>query len=109
MAGGGVMDKHAPLWNRSAMTTSHETALAALARKGRLRKLVPRAGLDFTSNDYLGLAESQALRDAAAAAQARGEAEGGRGNGQRRGRKPAPEAPCALPQVCSEITLVRPS
>ena len=50
----------------------HQTALAALARKGRLRSLTARAGKDFTSNDYLGLAESQALRDAAARALARG-------------------------------------
>lgn len=50
----------------------HENALAALARKARLRRLTPRAGLDFTSNDYLGLAESDALRDATLAALDRG-------------------------------------
>ena len=35
--------------------------LRGLARKDRLRTLAPRAGLDFTSNDYLGLAASPAL------------------------------------------------
>ncbi len=50
----------------------HHTALAALARKARLRRLAPAAGLDFTSNDYIGLAQSEALRDAAQAALDRG-------------------------------------
>ena len=74
------------------MTTPHETALAALARKGRLRKLVPRAGLDFTSNDYLGLAESQSLRDAAAQALARGVPLGAGGSRLLRGNHPEHEA-----------------
>ena len=63
----------------------HDTALAALARKARLRRLVPRAGLDFTSNDFLGLAESVALRDAASAALARGELLGAGGSRLLRG------------------------
>ena len=46
--------------------------LADLAVRGRLRALAPARGVDFTSNDYLGLAASQALRDAASAALARG-------------------------------------
>ena len=50
----------------------HERALEALARRGRLRSLMPAAGVDFTSNDYLGLANSAELRDAAADALARG-------------------------------------
>ncbi len=50
----------------------HERALEALARRGRLRSLTPAAGVDFTSNDYLGLANSAELRDAAADALARG-------------------------------------
>ena len=33
--------------------------LRALAERGRLRALRPRSGIDFTSNDYLGLAESE--------------------------------------------------
>ena len=74
------------------MTTPHETALAALARKGRLRKLTPGAGLDFTSNDYLGLAQSAALRDAAATALARGVPLGAGGSRLLRGNHPEHEA-----------------
>jgi 8-amino-7-oxononanoate synthase len=70
----------------------HETALAALARKARLRRLVPRAGLDFTSNDYLGLAQSAALRDAAAAALDRGVPVGAGGSRLLRGNHPEHEA-----------------
>ena len=47
-------------------------ALAALRAKGRLRALAPQAGHDFASNDYLGLAGSAVLRDAARAALDRG-------------------------------------
>jgi 8-amino-7-oxononanoate synthase len=72
--------------------TPHEAALAALARKGRLRKLAPRAGLDFTSNDYLGLAESNALRDAARAALERGVPLGAGGSRLLRGNHPEHEA-----------------
>ncbi|MEO1206313.1 MAG: 8-amino-7-oxononanoate synthase [Pseudomonadota bacterium] len=39
-------------------------ALKALDRRGRLRSLAPRTGLDFASNDYLGLASSPAMREA---------------------------------------------
>jgi 8-amino-7-oxononanoate synthase len=74
------------------MTTPHETALAALARKGRLRTLIPRTGRNFTSNDYLGLAESDALRHAAAAALARGVPLGAGGSRLLRGNHPEHEA-----------------
>jgi 8-amino-7-oxononanoate synthase len=70
----------------------HDTALAALARKARLRRLAPRAGLDFTSNDYLGLAESESLRAAAAAALARGVPLGAGGSRLLRGNHPEHEA-----------------
>ena len=48
--------------------------LLELERQGRLRSLRDRSGTDFTSNDYLGTAESDELRQAAAAALARGSA-----------------------------------
>ncbi|WOK38219.1 8-amino-7-oxononanoate synthase [Sphingomonas sp. C3-2] len=41
-----------------------QSQLDALAAENRLRSLAPRQGLDFASNDYLGLAQSPALRDA---------------------------------------------
>ncbi|WP_299911531.1 8-amino-7-oxononanoate synthase [uncultured Paracoccus sp.] len=39
--------------------------LADLSGQARLRRLNPRAGIDFSSNDYLGLAGSPRLADAA--------------------------------------------
>ena len=54
------------------MSDSHERALKALERRGRLRALGPRTGVDFSSNDYLGLAASPELAEAVTAAVARG-------------------------------------
>ncbi len=53
------------------MHKDHDRALQALARRGRQRALTQAAGTDFASNDYLGLASSPELRDAARAALAR--------------------------------------
>ena len=53
------------------MYKSHERALEALTRRGRLRALAPASGIDFSSNDYLALARSSELRDAARSAVAR--------------------------------------
>ncbi|HEY0265956.1 MAG TPA: aminotransferase class I/II-fold pyridoxal phosphate-dependent enzyme, partial [Rhizomicrobium sp.] len=66
----------------------HKAVLDSLAAKGRLRALAPRRGLDFTSNDYLALAESAVLRDAALAALARGVAVGAGGSRLLRGNHP---------------------
>ncbi|TIT14393.1 MAG: 8-amino-7-oxononanoate synthase, partial [Mesorhizobium sp.] len=41
-----------------ALLARYDASLRGLARKDRLRTLAPRAGLDFSSNDYLGLAAS---------------------------------------------------
>jgi len=46
------------------MSGNHERALDALLRRGRLRRLEARSGIDFSSNDYLGLAESPELNAA---------------------------------------------
>jgi len=75
------------------MTTGpHAAALDALAAKDRLRVLTGTRGRDFTSNDYLALAESAALRDAAATALARGVPLGAGGSRLLRGNHPEHEA-----------------
>lgn len=73
------------------MAAAHERALQALARRGRLRSLTPRQGLDFSSNDYLGLGCSPELRAAAAEALARGVALGAGGSRLLRGNDPEHE------------------
>jgi 8-amino-7-oxononanoate synthase len=57
-----------------------------------LRSLRERSGIDFTSNDYLGLAESAELRQAAADALARGVPVGSGGSRLLRGNHPEHEA-----------------
>ncbi len=66
--------------------------LEDLAKRGRLRRLAPRTGLDFSSNDYLALAESRELREAAQAALARGVPIGAGGSRLLRGNHPEHEA-----------------
>jgi 8-amino-7-oxononanoate synthase len=74
------------------MSESHERALRALERRGRLRVLKPRAGADFSSNDYLGLAGSPELRNAVVEAIDRGVAVGAGGSRLLRGNDPEHEA-----------------
>ncbi|HJS45101.1 MAG TPA: 8-amino-7-oxononanoate synthase [Rhizomicrobium sp.] len=70
----------------------HEAVLEALAAKGRLRALAPAAGKDFTSNDFLALAQSPHLRDAALEALKRGVPLGAGGSRLLRGNHPEHEA-----------------
>lgn len=70
----------------------HKAVLDGLAAKGRLRALRPRGGVDFTSNDFLALAESDALRQAAYDALARGVPVGAGGSRLLRGNHPEHEA-----------------
>jgi 8-amino-7-oxononanoate synthase len=74
------------------MLTDHERDLAELAQRGRLRELAPAAGVDFTSNDYLALAGSPELRQAAVDALARGIPIGAGGSRLLRGNHPEHEA-----------------
>lgn len=74
------------------MHDSHERALKALERRGRLRSLAPRGGLDFSSNDYLGLATSPELSEAVARALDRGVAVGAGGSRLLRGNDTEHEA-----------------
>ena len=59
---------------------------------GRRRALIAGAGVDFTSNDYLGLAGSDELRRAAGAALARGVPLGAGGSRLLRGNHPEHES-----------------
>jgi 8-amino-7-oxononanoate synthase len=70
----------------------YHAALQELEHKSRLRTLAPRAGLDFTSNDYLGLASADRLRDAVAAALEHGTPVGAGGSRLLRGNAPEHEA-----------------
>jgi 8-amino-7-oxononanoate synthase len=69
-----------------------EADLESLAGRGRLRSLRERTGIDFTSNDYLGLAESDELKRAAADAITRGVPVGSGGSRLLRGNHPEHEA-----------------
>ncbi len=70
----------------------HERVLADLGARGRLRSLAQIRGRDFTSNDYLALAESEALRRAVAEALERGVPVGAGGSRLLRGNHPEHEA-----------------
>jgi 8-amino-7-oxononanoate synthase len=73
------------------MPDNHERALDALSRRGRLRALETAHGIDFTSNDYLGLAQSPELAAAVGAAIARGVPVGAGGSRLLRGNHPEHE------------------
>lgn len=66
--------------------------MADLAERARLRSLKPRQGVDFASNDYLGLAASPRLARAARDAIARGVPLGSGGSRLLRGNDPEHEA-----------------
>lgn len=69
----------------------YQTALLRFSRQSRLRTLEPRADLDFSSNDYLGLAASKRLGFAVNAAIGRGTAIGAGGSRLLRGNLPEHE------------------
>ena len=70
----------------------YERMLSQLDQQGRRRALAQQSGIDFTSNDYLGLAESPRLSAAVAAALERGVAVGAGGSRLLRGNHPEHEA-----------------
>ncbi|AJD45506.1 8-amino-7-oxononanoate synthase (plasmid) [Rhizobium gallicum bv. gallicum R602sp] len=77
---------------RFAGLARYERTLAGLERKGRARALIGQSGIDFTSNDYLGLAQSERLKNAIAEAIGRGVAVGAGGSRLLRGNHPEHEA-----------------
>ena len=74
------------------MLKPYEDALAALEERGRLRQLALPAGCDFTSNDYIALADSQDLKDAVRSALDRGVGVGAGGSRLLRGNCPEHES-----------------
>ncbi|HVI97944.1 MAG TPA: 8-amino-7-oxononanoate synthase [Sphingomonas sp.] len=74
------------------LLASYRADLDRLAAADRRRDLQPRAGMDFSSNDYLALAASPALVEAAQAAIARGVPVGSGGSRLLRGNHPEHEA-----------------
>ncbi len=77
--------------NRSPLAF-FQADLAELERQARLRSLAPRDGVDFASNDYLGLANSPRLAKAVAAAIERGVPVGSGGSRLLRGNHSEHEA-----------------
>lgn len=78
--------------NATQLWQAQAADLAALAGKARLRTLAPRTGIDFASNDYLGLSGAPRLRAALAEALARGVPTGSGGSRLLRGNDPEHEA-----------------
>lgn len=74
------------------MLAAHRDHLADLAARDRLRRLTSRRGVDFSSNDYLGLAASSRLAAAVTGAIARGVAVGSGGSRLLRGNSEEHEA-----------------
>lgn len=68
-----------------SLSTVYEADLSALAAQERLRTLRARTGVDFASNDYLGLSTSPRLRAAVAGALDRGVSIGSGGSRLLRG------------------------
>jgi 8-amino-7-oxononanoate synthase len=73
------------------MLDSFQAALHGMADQSRLRTLDARSGLDFSSNDYLGLAASERLAGAVASAIAGGTPIGAGGSRLLRGNAPEHE------------------
>lgn len=72
--------------------TAQADDLARLSQAARRRALAPQRGIDFSSNDYLGLARSPLLAEAARAALDRGVPTGSGGSRLLRGNDPEHEA-----------------
>jgi 8-amino-7-oxononanoate synthase len=70
----------------------YQEDLDRLSSQSRIRTLAPRTGIDFTSNDYLGLATSKRLADALTAAISRGTPIGAGGSRLLRGNTAEHEA-----------------
>src|SRR5206468_1499873 len=75
-----------------SMLSRYSEQLEGLAAEHRRRALAPRAGIDFASNDYLGMAREPALVEAVRDAIGRGVPVGSGGSRLLRGNDPEHEA-----------------
>lgn len=75
-----------------SLLAAQQRDLSALADRARLRHLQPRTGRDFSSNDYLGLADAPRLRAGVATALTRGVPVGSGGSRLLRGNDAEHEA-----------------
>ncbi|KRB60631.1 8-amino-7-oxononanoate synthase [Rhizobium sp. Root708] len=75
----------------SPVLSSYAATLGRLQHKMRLRSLSPRQGVDFTSNDFLALANGPRLKDAVQSAMERGVPVGAAGSRLLRGNHPEHE------------------
>ncbi|TCN20361.1 8-amino-7-oxononanoate synthase [Sinorhizobium americanum] len=73
---------------RAAALARYEATLAGLHRRARVRTLLQQQGVDFTSNDYLGLANAPRLKAAISDAIERGVPAGAGGSRLLRGNDP---------------------
>jgi len=71
---------------------AHRLDLESLARRNRMRRLQPRVGIDFASNDYLALASAPGLQRAIGEAIERGVPIGSGGSRLLRGNHEEHEA-----------------
>jgi 8-amino-7-oxononanoate synthase len=74
------------------LLSGYAATLQGLRRKSRLRELGPRRGVDFTSNDFLAVADSPRLKAAIIDAMGRGVPAGSGGSRLLRGNHPEHEA-----------------
>lgn len=77
---------------KTSRDADHRSVLSALSTQKRYRQLQPQRGVDFSSNDYLGLAGSQRLKQAVSAALDRGVPLGSGGSRLLRGNHEEHEA-----------------
>lgn len=78
--------------HRSPRLEPYARQIAALERRGRARSLLPRAGIDFSSNDYLGLSADPVIARAIADAVMAGVPAGSGGSRLLRGNAAEHEA-----------------
>ncbi len=91
-SGGFLFNANGAICARMNRLSPYFSQLQALEARGRSRQLRPRSGIDFSSNDYLGLARDKAIAQAISNAVTRGVPAGSGGSRLLRGNAPEHEA-----------------